>query len=689
MTVIQQSDAYPTAGDLVSNFPYGRAPFYDAGTAGDVFVDGVNGLDTNTGLSPAQAVKTIAKGYTVVKAMSGARTMRIMGDGVKYRESVSTNFLNPFPTTPLTSLAVKSYGTDLPWVSGAERVTGFTACTVADEPLLGAAKWPNVYKATLSKSVITGHSSYWRMMLRENDVPLDLAQLRGATRIGRPVPKFFIDSSLSMMGNDTDATLSISLNGSNQLDKITHTSTLPSYTDAQLGQTVAAILVYPNFVEHIKVASVASGVLQLAANTRNFNGSTSYRYNLLNLLPEITQGGWGYRDNGDGTLTVYVWPNDPASLASGIEVAARGFAWKHDNDSRPIRFEGIGFEMCAADDTPTANAGQLLNLNLGDNKTVSQCHFRCMSGKQAWTLYEKWGSNNRIEYSTFEYGQGCYGAGFTGKASPLNTGNRLYNCLFDMLSFTPIRHSGQDGCATVYCRIRRTSGGGHANTYDHKGTIDRCVAVGLVADMSLGGRPYQGYATNQTASRIFYLHSTFPLADDGRAYVDQTISSDVVPTNNAYCGLINCWVPHEAGFTWPSYGAFNLGRSYTNATINWYVYNNVLPKIVSSGGTLDRKNNLLTSTQAVATGVGEEIATYTSVYTDPASRDWSAKAGGPIGSKAGYDLTGLIAQLEAWFPDVDFRKDAWGRAWDPANPGVGPWGSRWPAVPGMPVGSTV
>lgn len=675
--------SFATAGFPVSIFPYGRNPNHDAGTDGDVFVDGANGLDTNDGLTSATAVKTIAKGMTVVNALAGDRVLRIMGDGVKYRESVLTNYYNPFPNPPIGNLAVKSYGTDLPWISGAEKVTGFVACTSADDPILTAAKRPNVYKAVIPKTLISGHVSYWRMMLREYEEPLILAQLQGATRIGRTVPKFFIDSSLSMMGKDVTPDLVISLNGSNQIDKITHPSVLGAYSDAQLEQTVAAVLVYPNFVEHIKTASSSSGVLQMAANTRNFNGSTDYRYNLLNLPPAIEAGGWAYRDNGDGNLTIYVWPKNPASLADGIEVAARDYAWKHSHGSaRTIRFEGLGFEMCATNDTVSANGGSLLFLNLGDNKTVSQCAFRFLSGKQNFLLNDKWGNNVRWEYCSFRWGQGCYGAGFSGQTSAMASGNRLLNCLFEDLSFTPWRHAGQSLCATAHVLIRRTSAGGHANTYDYKLTSDQCLGLGQVVDMSASGRPYQGYATNQTASRIYYLHSVFPTSSDGRSYVDQTGSTDVLPYAGGDCALINCWTPHEVGGVWPSYGTIMVGKN--TPVVNWKLYNNVTPKIVSTGGTLDRKNNLLTSTSAATAGTGEEVVDYQSVYTNPDNRDWSAKAGGPLPGKSGTDVSAIVAQLESWFPDIDFTKDAWGRPWNPAAPGVGPWGSFWPDGAGKP-----
>lgn len=675
MTVIQHS--FATAGKPRSSVPYGRDPNYDAGTAGDVFVDGVNGLDTNTGLSPAQAVKTIAKAYNVVKTMSGNLTIRVMGDGVKYREAVTTNLNVDGPG--ITSLSIKSYGTDKPWISGAEVVTGFTACVSGDATVVGS-NWANVYKATIPLSTITGHSSYWRMMLRENGEPLKLAQVRG----NNDVPPFFLDSSLTMMSSATDPTLSIALNGSNQISTITHMSLLPNYTDTQLQQTVAAILVYPNFVRHFKTASVSGSVLTMAANTNNFNGSTTYFYNLLNLAAAIEQGGWAYRVNG-ANLDIYVWPNDPASLTSGIDIAARKLAWKHTNtNSKPVRFEGLGFEMVASDDGATDNG--LLNLNLGNNITVSQCHFRFNSGQQTMMLYDKWGSNIRYEYLTIEYGQGSYGCGMDGQSGALGTGNRVANCFFSDLSFTPSRHQYQSLMAVTNIFIRRTSAGGHANTHDFKSGSDRCVCVGLVVDMSDEGRPVQGYATNASSSRIYYLHSTFPTNSDGRAYVDQTQSVDVLPYTGGDNALINCWVPHELGGTWSTYGALMVGR--TSPASNWKVYNCISPTIVAAGGTVDRKNNLLTYSSATTGGTDETKADYaTTVYNDPDNRDWAAKAGSPLTTKAGYNVESIVAQLEAWFPDVDFRKDAWGRAWDPAQPGVGPWGNLWPAAPSAPTGA--
>lgn len=656
-----------TASRTISKFPFGRQPGHDAGTDGDVFVDGVDGLDTNDGLSPETAVRTIERGRQIICAMEGDRTMRIMGDGVKYREAVTTNSYNPFPNPKLTSLTVKGYGTDLPWVSGAEIVRGFAPCSEEDAAILGD-HWRNVFKATFPADLITGHKSYWRMMTTENGVPLKLAQVRGNEK----VPAFFLDSVLTMMSSATDPTISVALNDANQIAAITHRALLPKYTDRQLEQAVAAVHVFPNFVRALRVDSVSDSVLHIEPNTFHFGGSKEYHYNLLNLAPEIEKGGWAYRLEG-GRITLYVWPRDLANLKSGIEVAARKFAWKHSNNTRAVHFENIGFEMCAND--RAAADGILLNLNYGDNITVSQCHFRLLSGEQNQMLYVKWGNNIRVEYCTFELGQGTYGCNMDGPSAKPATGNRLVNCFFSDLSFTPSRHQKQSLMAVANNYIRRTSAAGHANTNDFKGGCDRCLCLGLVADMSEQGRPYQGYATNQQSSRILYIHSVLPTNSDGRAYMDQTTSRDVLPHAGGDNALINCWVPHERDGKWTTFGAIMVGR--TLPASNWLVLNCIAPTIVAAGGYVFRRNNLLTDAKAKAADTSETVLEYRAVYSDPDNRNWAAKSGSPLDCKKGYPVAAILQQWEEWFPDVDFRHDPWGRAWDTMNPGIGPWGRPW------------
>lgn len=99
-----------------------------------MFVDAVNGDDANDGLSTSTAKKSLAAGLAAATIQGGDQIVRLIGDGVKYREGIDYFYNNP----ALTSLKVKGYKTDRPIISGAEQLSGWVACSPADATVVGA-----------------------------------------------------------------------------------------------------------------------------------------------------------------------------------------------------------------------------------------------------------------------------------------------------------------------------------------------------------------------------------------------------------------------------------------------------------------------------------------------------------------------------------------------------------------------
>lgn len=662
-----QRGVAPAVNPAVNPVAYGRTANFDAGIEGDAFVDGINGSDGNDGLTAATAKATIAAGYDVVKTMNGARTLRIMGDGHRYREKLTLNLLNPWPPVSLTSLKIASYGTDLPFISGAETVTGFVPCDAADQAVVGS-NYASIYKATFPTASIE-HNNFWRLMLSENGAPLKLATLRNGASTFDP---FFTDATEPMIQPSDDPTLTIGVNGSGYYDTITHSSTLTFYTDSQLAQTVAALHAVPNLGRHIPVTSVTGSVLTLASTT--YRPESNGGYSLLNLLPLMEQGGWGYRDDGAGNLTLYVWPNDAASLANGIEIAVRKHALSISKNDMPLTLEGFGLEMVSFTETDYNSA--LLYLNQGDNIVCRQLVLDRCSAAQQHMIFFKFNENVTFERSTMRYGQGCYGVGNTDTGGTGVYNYRYRNLLSQDLSHTGYRCFGMRDSALVDCRSERTSAGGHANLINFYLGCDNVLVVNFSAGVGEQDRPWAGYATCQNSSRIYCFHSTFTMAEDTRAFVDQSVANATHPTDPSENYLVNCWVPHEPARLDGVTGSSGITVGETTPEMNWHVYNCITPRILSTGGTLTRKNNILTK-EAAADPSEASVSNIDTLHVAAAARDWRAAGGGLLTTKQGFDVETLVSTLEAAFPDVALRRDGAGRPWVPADPGIGPYGKEW------------
>lgn len=642
---------------------YGQTANYDAGTAADYFVDGVNGNDGNDGLTLGTAKATINAAKTLALASTGSKVIAVAGDGVQYRERVELIW----NAGSLTSLTIKGYGTDRPVISGADVVTGFAACTSGDAAVVGA-NWASIHKATINTSSVA-HTDYFRMMLRENGVPLKLARLAKNSSI----PAFFHDSELTMWRKDAGDTFTVTTNGSGRYDTIDHPAVLGSYSDAQLEQTVAYVGHTPNFSNPIKVASVSGGVLQMSANsyTPEFGGGA---YQLLNVIPAIEQGGWGYRDNGDGTLTLYVWPDNAANLTGGIDASMRKDAlWCRRSDNKALTLEGLDFEMTSHTLADFTSACVFLQNNSANDipasspTTIRQCHARHIDGR---TFTFKTLDAVTGEFSTIEFNRG-YGWDF-GVSTPALSDVRLKNLLVQDSSLSGYRTYNLRDSAVVDCKELRTGTGPHANSLEFFLQCDNIAVVRFIGGYVQAERLYDGYATTQNTSGMLFLHSIFPQSGDGRAFVDQNSPGGSTPTGDPI-QVVNSWVPHDVAKA--STNAMQIGKS---AEHDWQLYNNVVPGISNLGFPAAlRKGNVLTDASATTADASESKAAVGDVYADAANEDWRAVSGGLLTTKAGENVLALVQAWETKFPDIDFRRDILGRSWDPADPGVGPYGKQW------------
>lgn len=653
---------------------YGQSESYDAGTDGDYFVDDVAGNDSNDGLTVGTAKKTLGAAITAANTAGGDQVIRIIGDGVKYRENNDFVWTN----ASLNSLAIKGYGTDRPIISGANALTGWVACTSGDSAVVGS-NWANMYKVTVTTANFPA-PKYWRTIMAENGDPLDICGIR---RSGRTIPDFFIDN-IDQHIDETDHTadLTFGLRSGTWYDTITHPSELGSYTDSQLEQTCASLHSFPNVTQFMEVTSVSSGVLQLETqNYRPNSAGVDGAYALLNVLPAMAQGQWGYRDDGAGNVTFYCWPNDASNITSNMEIAVRSEGmrvYRSQNDS-VFTLEGVNFEMFAGGGARNQAFGfdGLTTGLTGNTGTVKECKFSKYAAGVVGFQSKFAGQGITVDSVTF-----ADGVGF-GMSTVPSTGAGIYlydyrikNILAQDLSQTGLRMFGIRDAVLQDAKAIRTSGGGHANLVNFYQGCDNVVCQGFQGGITDATRAYEGYGTNQSSSKIYLLHCIFTLGSDGRGYVDQTTTGEVLPTVGVPSYMINCWVPHmpdrlaaeDAG-----------GITLTRDVHDWHCYNTITPallKSTSSTGVLTRKNNILTN--STSTGdASETLVDIADLHVDAANDDWSPASGSILNTKTGFDVESVIATLETAFPGEDFRRNVNGATWNPASPGMGAYGKDW------------
>src|SRR6056297_3577436 len=114
----------------------------DLGTTGDFYVDAATGDDGNPGTSTGAAFETIQAGVDAANTAGGG-TVKIIGDGVKYREQVTMKS----GADNDNRVIVEGYGTDKPILTAGEPLTGWTACVSGDSTVVGS-NWANMYKKT-------------------------------------------------------------------------------------------------------------------------------------------------------------------------------------------------------------------------------------------------------------------------------------------------------------------------------------------------------------------------------------------------------------------------------------------------------------------------------------------------------------------------------------------------------------
>lgn len=654
----------------------GFLPERDEGTEGDWFVDNVNGHDDNAGNSVASAFATPE---AAIRAASPGDTIRIRNiSGKPYRVTIDPAGLSG---SPAKRSVIAGYGFEKPVISGADLLTGAIQCTAADEIVVGG-RYASIFKVENLPLNRIASGDPRAAFLFENGRRLIPAMLR-LPNPQYPGSEYFVEDWLT-------ASETITIGG--DVKKVAG-HRLPDLTNQFSKEQIENCdVVYhraPNGSSRSKVAyfdPVMKAFILEDQSARYESNVKRDRFALVNLLPTMRRGQWGYADNGDGTCNIYFWPWDVSNVNVNVEYSARG---------RGVVLDGLDhFELRGLIVERTASSGSSANPNYAiaavndklprkKDIVLNNCCVRqtYRSGLDYAPVWLKNVDNPVVQNCMIEDAIGQFGVFFhsghwkkigmaTGAIFDLNVVQRTDN--------SPVRSYGQQlsrFSRNFFLQCGNTAHANKGNTY--VGGDKNLWAHNLWAGCD-------GYLTWQVASGQFIYMNYIPTIfwDDGRGVHDQNKSNDLSPattngTNGDSYFINNMVAPYKLGVRYNN--SVNLGKDF-ETNVPFSVMNNIM-----HGATGTAKANML-----LPGGVGSNVMTngakivgsdrivdYWDVYENVQTGNLSVKVSSPTRTANSSDISlmpgtdGPIS-FDLHWPDYDFAADLSGEPIDLRNPPVGP-----------------
>lgn len=654
---------------------YGWNEDWDSGlTTGDIYVDPANGSDSNTGSSVEAPKQTLG---AAIQAASNGDTILLRGGS--YRESVSLNSWQSHSAETIIS----RYGNEKPVITGAETIGGWAQCTSADHSILGS-NFASIYKTTLAKSSYVA-SGPLGLNLRENGVWMSIATDRADTS-----ELFFGRNKYSYHVADN-----FNLNESNNIVSIDHPSIFSQYSTAQLQNAQVWVYRNPNETQLCYITNISGGVATISPqplvqkNTPTPNPNDE-RYSLINILPAMVRGQWGYQDNGS-SITIYCWPNDVNNLAANMTYAARStginLASGNNVTLQGVQIVGLGGEgntgtVCFGSVSATATHKT--------NITLRNCYFGQISNGTGGygAVYLAKTSNLLVEDCTFEETQGAFGlfvnscdnGKVTNVYSHLTSDSlcRFYGCRGFEFSYSLLDNGGNDAHSNAFNFYGNASSGGS----------DKVLIYGIKV------RKAGGYVTWQGASRLYVgmcdiEPNTVPI--DRRALKDQNGGNYPTIGVGENCYVWNTLLQPDLAELNSTPNSMDLGQS--GVDVRWATYNNIIhggnisePYLASNPRSpsveVERKRNVYSGlvfwqtnqTYGWSMDPTEITSDIPSCFVDGYNGDFTPNPSGPIRTNTGFDMTGRISEMQTHFPNFDFNRDIDGKPinWGGASQ-IGPY----------------
>jgi len=647
----------------------------DYGTSADWFVDASRPDDTGAGTSVGTAKKTVGAAITLAKAAGGGTIAIRSGT---YRETPTAIGGSDTYTTPLI---IQPYGTETPVITGANVLTGWTACDSGDSTLLGSA-WPNCYKATVATASLDASIGAVDLNLYENGVRMGLCYDAAS-----PV------EDIAFGQNDAYHTAtSFGLSGGN-VETIVHNSVMSAYTDAQLLNACVSVYHANNLVRIYDVQTRPS--TDRITITPAAAPPASNTYALFNILPSIQQGEWGVnRTASGGNYTVYCWPSNPANLTANIEYSARESMFSLGTASGSITIRGLQLYQTTTDgiNTGAVISTQLFGAVANSLRKGPLLVKNCIIGK-TWSRSVNFYSavnianidDATIENNTFIDTANSFGIVISSSNDLTIIRNRFYRTGVNSIAISAGATSALNTMERIIIAYNSMEETGY---FAHSNLIQIYLGAHNVLVYGNRFKNCGGYLTWQSANRLYIAFNDITLDPGFFTSLLSTGPRMIIDQNG-----LNWDTTEYVSYVWNNRTPPHPDDTSLKGTVyiadsesipgKWALYNN----IIHGGGVFlsskleEEKNNLYTGLAWYQSEVGLDAsdtydATLSNTYIGASSGAFGYTAGGKAG-KAGRDIrSSAIAAAKAVFPSFDFDRDINGHPilWESAF--IGPYNPR-------------
>lgn len=637
----------------------GFSASYNEGVSGDIFVSPSGNDTTGTG-SIGAPYATIAK--AAAELSSSKKVIRLRAG--TYREGAPLN--GKLMGTQGAPVVLARYGDEPVTVSGFDLVTGWALCTSEDQGDVGA-NWGQVYKVTRPKSSFPGGDPL-AANIHEDGERLRLAAGKSSK------PTFpWTDNALSDW-LIADEAITDTVEGVNRLLGYKLAAITSKYTPGQIASCRVVFHASPNSAYAASVVSASDGNILLSEPYRQYETNENRnRFILLNLLPAIRSGGWGFKDNGDDTVTLYVRPLNAANMAGKIEVSARTMGVNLTASSH-VEVRGLIIEGFASAGTRTD--GQY-SVSASNSSTAAQReNLKILNNliRRSWRSYDGYGCifkqnvhNTHIKWNTIEDPVGQFGMFLFGphhtSALGSDSGDRVLYNLVSRSDKAPVRiYGGKLGIVggNIFLGTGQASHANKGNIYEggwkylwHRNAWFGC----------------DGYLAWQEASSIHVGMNFVPggYAGGATAIRDQNNATaspaKVAGVNETSLIFNNATPPFKGSLSYDN--SLFLGTA-SEPNVFYSVHNNLL-----HGSALTNAN--LTSWSHNMTTIGpakdptDAVVSVGAVWTNTTTGNLTIKETSPSWTSPAASILPAIEELEALFPDYpDLRKDLSGKAFDPS-----------------------
>lgn len=651
----------------------GFQPQQDEGTDFDIIVDNVNGSDDNSGANIHSAKATIQAGIDAA-SFGQSVGVRNLGD-LSYNEAI---------VLP-SNITLSGYGTEKPVVSGGQILQSAVACTEEDESIVG----PNYAK--IFKVVGFAKSNF------VNGDPfaghLTEAGKRMRISMGRlPNPMYPNSETANVDWLEAETTV---VDKSGQIVGYK----LPQFTDRYSKSQIENCQIYghrkPNSDFRTDIQSFDPNTKTIKIRRTDTKKGLIYetnvyknRFCLVNLLPAIKRGEWGFVDDGGPTVNLYFWPSNVASVNVEIEYSNIDTLLSARNASN-VNLRSIIFQQSSSNDAVGSVAPLRFDAAIGSshpsNVTIHNIMIRnCYHTQSGYgALFTRSVDDLEFSQSTIADATGMFGFFIAGRNYDKSGGRalraKITRIKVENADRSPIRCYGQMDAEISRCQFLNSGVAAHANKGNMYEGGSNCLWVHNFWFACAG------YWTWQESDRQHFianwLHNSLS-QHDARAIVDQNKSSfSSWATKNALNGdtyiLNNEIVPTHNSLNRKAQ-SLSVGH-LSEPAVRFAVINNVFygegateAAMIIPGGW---KTNIYTGGKP-RDGTDVSVS-YGRVYQDIELGDMTVKSNSPTRTAVSTSLSYLPGSdgpvtLKSISATYDWTKDINGDTFDLSNPPLGP-----------------